>query len=278
MADQGSPAAKVFKMLQMHKEEVQQHAFSAGYYSGMAVSMERCSFRGSPSKALQLLEMGSARADTFTTDARTGVQHSVDEQSEQRSVDSDFDPDCFFRSSLPSSQESPDDPQNAIHIDLPNASNVSNPENTQKRKNEKLASKKDDKSMSPNQKKLNALYQREWQKKCKQDRIDCEQQIQQQQHRIIQEGRQTLKELSNLLQKVQENVEASNNGRKLIMKIEALHTIKNRNGTQRSQLHRTVTKLRNLIIEEKKQALDEVSASNAMMSLSEAAEAFCAPT
>lgn len=234
------------------------------------------------------------------SDANIGMQHFAGKQPEQMSVDSvdsNFDPDGFFKSSLPSSQESRASPQkqkksladsqkqslpelqqesvadlqDAMHTDLPNElfAERDRMSCSQKRKFTRREFGGDEKS---------ARYQRERQEKYKQDSKNCEEQIKEEHKRIIQGGRQTPQEVTEYLLKIEAKTEASKDGQKLINQIQTLKNIKHRNGTQRGQLHRALTKIRNLITAEKKQALEELSAQNAIMSFSESASDFCAPT
>ena len=320
MAKRGSPAspavtrgspAVVLKMLQI----------SAGYFSGIAASMERGSSPNSPARALQLLEARCASAGTSMSDANIGMQHFAGKQPEQMSVDSvdsNFDPDGFFKSSLPSSQESRASPQKQKEsvADLPDASQESRASPQKQKKSladsqkqslpelqqesvadlqdamhtdlpNELFAERDRMSCSQKRKftrrefggdEKSARYQRERQEKYKQDSKNCEEQIKEEHKRIIQGGRQTPQEVTEYLLKIEAKTEASKDGQKLINQIQTLKNIKHRNGTQRGQLHRALTKIRNLITAEKKQALEELSAQNAIMSFSESASDFCAPT
>ena len=123
-----------------------------------------------------------------------------------------------------------------------------------------------------------ALYQRERQKKYKQDSTDREQQMQKEQKRVIEDGQQTPEEVFDYLEKIDARTETSEKGKKLVMQIQSLENVMIRNSTQRGQLHRTRVKLDNLKTEERIKALQELSAQNAIMSLSESASDFCAPT
>ena len=258
-----------------------------------AMGMDRGSVRGSPSRVLQMLETVSA---------------------EQKNVEMDFDPNAFFLSSRPSSQESPgdQDPQNAMNSLLPEAINANSlyshspnagnqsyvscmqmcekarVEESTKRKNQDVNAENQSYASCMQKRKFarvggkgdlkGALYQRERQIKYKQDSIDLEQELQQEQTSAIQSGRQTPEEVSDYLQKTEAKTMASDNGQKLVMKIQYLQNVERRNPTQRGQLHRTQKKLHTLITAEKRNALQELSAENALMLLSEAASDFCAPT
>lgn len=124
----------------------------------------------------------------------------------------------------------------------------------------------------------NALRQKSYQKKYTQYSQDLKQKMQQEQKRVIGEGRQTPEEVYNKMMETDAETNASECGYKLVAQIQSLSNVMNRNTTQRGQLHRVQIKLRNLIIDQRIVALQELSAQNAMISLSEAASDFCAPT
>ena len=288
----GSPAA-AFQMLQ-------QGANNA-LIGGLAV-------RRSPAKALQLLEMGSACA------ARTRMSYAATILPvEQEPVEMGFDPDAFFRdslpSSLPSSQESggeqereqeDQDPQSIMQLcekacagDSTNANSPhthnANPGIPCYASSLQTSNKREFACVERReQSQYASSYQQERQKLYKKERDELEQQMQQAQTRVIQSGRQTSAEVSRLLRKTEAKTIASDVGKTLTMKIQSLENVVPKNSTQRGQLRRTQTKLRTLITKANLEALECIlllspqnilllSADNSMMSLSEAAKDFCAP-
>ena len=292
----GSPAA-AFQMLQ-------QGANNA-LIGGLAV-------RRSPSKALQLLEMGSACA------ARTRMSYAATILPvEQEPVEMGFDPDAFFRtslpSSLPSSQESHNcnegeqereqkdqDPQSIMQLcekacagDSTNANSPhthnANPGIPCYASSLQTSNKREFACVERReQSQYGSSYQQERQKLYKKERDELEQQMQQAQTRVIQSGRQTSAEVSRLLRKTEAKTIASDVGKTLTEHIQSLENVVPKNSTQRGQLRRTQTKLRTLITKGNLEALECIlllspqnllllSAGNSMMSLSEAAKDFCAP-